>query len=370
MKYLFVLGRNVELSVLEVESFLEKEGNPVLKKTLKENGLLVTVDSSIDYDAIDRLGGVLAIGKETAKGNGKELFQKMEQIMIYSSESNKLTYAVWDFSRMYDECLDYLKDRFREEKIKTSYKRLSGSIKSQNGEFDQMPSSKLLDKEYFIFEEEGTQYFGEIIGKCNYSEIEKRDMGKPVRRESLAIAPRLAKILINLAQLKIGDTLFDPFCGVGGIMQEALLQRINAIGSDIDGKAIKGAKENMKWFGFNNNDFQLIHSDSTKVNIPEVTAIATEPDLGDVLKKMPTKENASKTLKDFEKLMIGVINNAKDKVTGRIVFTSPYIRIGKKRLSCNIENICERTGYSLIGNPVPEFRENQVVGRMIYILNK
>ena len=45
-------------------------------------------------------------------------------------------------------------------------------------------------------------------------------------------------------------------------------------------------------------------------------------------------------------LMIDVINNVKDKVRGRIVFTSPYIRIGKRRVACDIEKICSETGYS------------------------
>lgn len=370
MKYLFVLGRNTDLSTLEVENFLKKEGNKILKKTIRENGLLVTVDYPIDANSINKFGGILSIGEVTTQGNGKELFQNLEKTMIYMGESNKLTYTVWDFSKMYDECLDYLKDRFKVEKIKASYKGLSGSIKSQDGDFEQKPSSKLLDEEYFIFEEDGTQNFGKIIQRCDYTDIEKRDMEKPVRRESLAIAPRLAKILINIAGLKQGETMFDPFCGIGGIMQEALLQGINAVGSDVDAKAIKGAKENMKWFGFSPEKYQLINFDSTKVDIPEVNAIVTEPDLGDVLKKIPTKEQAAHTLKNFERLMIQVINNARNNVSGRVVFTSPYIRIGKKRVSCNIENICEKTGYSLVGEPIPEFRDKQVVGRMIYVLEK
>ena len=79
---------------------------------------------------------------------------------------------------------------------------------------------------------------------------------------------------------------------------------------------------------------------------------------------------AAETLIDFEKLMVQVINNARDKVKGRIVFTSPFIRIGKKRLECNIENICEKTGYREVIPGIGEFRNNQVVGRKIFVLEK
>ena len=252
------------------------------------------------------------------------------------------------------------------QKLKATEKLLSDKIETQSGEQVSIPSSKLIQEQYFIFND----YFGKLIQFTDSKAIETRDMEKPVRRESLAISPRLAKILINLAELKSDDTLFDPFCGVGTILSEALLQNINVLGVDKDPQAISGAKENLNYFNFNKNSYQLINSDSIKVEIPEVNAIATEPDLGEKLKKIPTKEKALNTLKRFENLMIGVINNAKEKTKGKIVFTSPYIRIGKKRLSCDIEKICEKTGYNLTQPRIEEFRQNQIVGRMIYILGK
>lgn len=370
MKYLFILGRNEELSVAEIEEYLEKTQNPIVSKEKKNNGLFFEVENPIASDAINYLGGTISIGEVLARGKNKKLFDELENVMIYTGTENKLTYTVWNFSDLWDDCLEYLKYRFKSEKLKTSFKGLSGIIKSQNGEEELVPSSKLITEEYFIFDENGIQYFGKITQKCDYDSIEKRDMEKPVRRESLAISPRLAKIMINLAHLRVGDTLLDPFCGVGTVLQESLLQGINVVGVDKDKDAISGAKKNMEWFGFPKEQYNLINFDSTQVNIPEVNAVATEPDLGQTLKKIPTREKAEKTLLDFEKLMTQVINNIKKKVSGRIVFTSPYIRIGKKRLSCNIDNICERTGYELARNPIPEFRENQIVGRMIYILNK
>lgn len=370
MKYLFILGRNQELSTAEIEEFLKKENNPIEKKTLIDNGLLVTVKNPILYSTIDKLGGTISIGEVLKSAKDNLIFQELEKIMIYKGEENKLTYAVWDFSDIYDECLDYLKSRFKSEKIKTSFKGLTGTIQSQEGEKELRPSSKLIQEEYFIFQEDENQHFGKITQKCNYESIEKRDMEKPIRRESLAIAPRLAKILINLANLKKEEKIFDPFCGVGVMLQEAMLQEMTAVGCDIDKKAIEGAKKNLKWFNFNEEYYTLINFDSKKVNLPEFDAIATEPDLGDVLKKIPTKEKAEKTLKNFEKLMVQVINNSKKQNKGRVVFTSPYIRIGKKRLSCNIENICAKTGYKEARESIPEYRGNQIVGRMIYILEK
>lgn len=370
MKYLFILGRNVKLSKAEVLAYFEKEGNPVLNSELKENGLLIEIEKSIDPKIVNSFGGVLAIGEIVVESPFSELGGKLDEKMIYLGEENKLTYVIWNFSDNYEFIQDYLRKRFKEEKLKATEKHLTGTIKMQDGEEIGIPSSKLLDEEYFLFEGKEKEYFGKIVSHCDYESLEKRDMKKPVRREALAIAPRLAKIMINLSELKEGDKLLDPFCGVGTILQEALLQGMTVVGVDKDEKAIKGAKENLKWFGFSESDYLLINFDSTKVNIPEISAVVTEPDLGETLKKIPTKEEAEKTLKNFEKLMVKVINNVKNNVQGRIVFTSPHIRIGKKRLECDIENICSRTGYNLIGEGIPEFRDNQVVGRMIWILEK
>ena len=97
---------------------------------------------------------------------------------------------------------EFLKNKFREEKLKATEKHLTGRIDSQGGKKIPIPSSKLINEEFFIFGKESVEYFGTIKTKCDYFAIEKRDMEKPVRREELAISPRLAKIMINLSDRK------------------------------------------------------------------------------------------------------------------------------------------------------------------------
>jgi tRNA G10 N-methylase Trm11 len=370
MKYLFILGRNIELSKQEVLAYFEKEGNPVLNYLIKKNGMLIEIENQIDFSVIKNFGGVISIGEVIAFSKGLEIKNKLEKEMIYKGKENKLNYVLWNFSESHSEVLNYLKKRFKEEKIKATEKHLNDGIEMQDESEIYIPSSKLLDEEYFIFQEEENEYFGRIVSRADYENIEKRDMEKPIRRESLAISPRLAKIMINLSKLKEGEKMFDPFCGIGVFLEEALLQKIKVIGVDIDSAAVEGAKENLKWFGFDENDYSLINFDSKKVNLPEIDGIVTEPDLGETLKKIPTRGKAEKTLKEFEKLIVQVINNSKNKNSGRIVFTSPLIRIGKKRLDCNIKNICERTGYKEIVPGIEEYRKKQVVGRKIFILEK
>jgi len=361
MKYLFILGRNPKLSVLEIKSFIKRTSNEILDEELRENGLLLDLETPLDAGTIDFLGGALSIG--IVLGNIKDIDKKE----IYFGTRNNFNYIIWDFSEETGEVSQYLKKRFRSEKFKATEKKLSGSIIDQEDNIIKKASSNLIDEEYFVFD----KFFGRIIQKCNYKEIEKRDMQKPVRREDLSISPRLAKIMINLSEVKEGETLLDPFCGIGAILIEALEEEIKVIGIDNDGKAIEGASKNLKWFKFSKENYKLNKNDSSKVKIKSSEVLVSEPYFGTTLKKIPEKKKAEIMIKQFENLMISVLNNLKESISGKFVFTAPCIRIGRKRIGCNFEDICEKTELKLEENfPIEEFRKNQIVGRNIVVLKK
>jgi len=365
MKYLFILGRNPKLSLEEVKAFFSCEENKIIDYFLKENGLLVELENPI-RQIIEKLGGVISIGEVLVCG--KDLVKEIDKQELYFGKQNKFNYLVWNFSEQTADVENYLKKRFRKEKLKSTQKKFGSEMVLQSGKKVPMISSgRRIDEEYFIFD----NYFGRIVQKSNYEEIEERDMNKPVRRESLSISPRISKIMINLSKVKPGEKMLDAFSGIGGILQEALLKQIKVIGVEQDKKAVEGARQNLNFGKFDKNNYELINFDSKKVEIPQVSAMVSEPNLGDILKKMPTKENAKNTLRNFEKLMIQVINNLKPKISGRIVFTAPCILQNKKRMSCDLNRILEKTSYSLVkGFPIEEFRENQIVGREIIVLEK
>lgn len=358
MKYLFILGRNPKLSVKEIESFVKRFGNKILNSDLRENGFFVEFEKPLEKNAVDFLGGVISIGEVICS------IENLDKNEIYFGSKNNFSYAIWNFSSKYDEVSNYLKKRFRCEKLKASEKKLNDISELQNGGRVQGLKSRTIEEEYFVF----GNFFGGVVQKCDYEKIEKRDMEKPVRRQSLSISPRLAKIMINLSEVKEDEILLDAFCGIGVVLQEALLQGIKIIGIDKDKKAIDGARTNLKWFKFEKNDYELINGNSSKVEIRKVQGMASEPDFGETLKKIPTKEKAEAMIRKFESLMIDVLNNVKKYIDGRIVFTCPLIRIGKKRISCDFSKLEEKIGLRLVEDfPISEFRENQIVGRDVCV---
>lgn len=368
MKYLFILGRNIPLSFQEVYSFFERERFNFKISEPIQNSLIVEVENPLEKGIIEKFGGVIAIGQVLSSGKKEKIIQELQDQTLFYGTKNKLNYVFFNFAgKDYENISFYLKSRFKQEKIKATEKKLSTNIKLQEGGFASKVSSKLVEEQYFLFKDN----FGRVTETCNYDEIEKRDMKKPVRRQALSISPRLAKILINLSQVKPKKTLLDPFCGIGTILQEALLQNIKVIGIDKDKQAVTDAHTNLSWFGFNNKDYLLINNDSQKVKVNNIDAIATEPDLGELQKKCPSKEKAKEILSGFENLIINVVNNLKSQVKGRIVFTCPLIKVGKDYISCNFEKISSQTNLNIAKNfPINEFRKDSIVGRSILVLEK
>lgn len=372
MIYFFVLGRNPELSLIEIFSYIKREGNSILKCIQIKNSALIEFASPLQKEALSKLGGTISIGEIISKGKINEILQQLERKEIYSGVKNNFSYILLNFAEdsSLEKISEYLKKRFKIEKLKASEKRSRREISSQDGEKNSIVSSgSLIGEQYFLFGSKEELFFGKITEKCNYKEIEERDMKKPVRRQELSISPRLAKIMINLSEIKDEQTLLDPFCGIGVVLQEALLQKIKTIGIDKNKEAIVGAKNNLEWFKFSKENYFLIISDSAKVNVRPVNVIVTEPNFGETLRKIPSSEQAKKMQEKFERLMIDVLNNLKKSISGRVVFTAPLINIGKKRLSCDIKNILNKTHFNLVeGFPVKEFRNSQIVGREIYVL--
>lgn len=365
-KYLFILGRNVALSIAEIESYLKKECIDFEIISNVKNGLLVETKDVLPTGIVDRLGGVISLGEVLATGSLNKVKKELDKSMIYFGTGNKLNYVVFDFDGDYhDDILVYLKHRFKEEKLKATEKKPTGNIKMQEGEFAPNVKSNLIDEQYFVFKDN----FGKIIEECDYDAVELRDMKKPVKRNELTISPRLAKILINLSEVKRNEILLDPFCGIGTVLQEALLQGVKVVGVDKDKNAIHNAEINLKWFNFDKDNYKLIYNDSSSVKIPKVDALATEPDLGELQKTVPSPDKAMKIILGFEKLIIHVLNNVKEKVDGRIVFTAPFIKTGKKRVGCDFDKIAKETGLKIVdGFPLHEFRESSIVGRSIIVM--
>ncbi len=365
MEYFFILGRNPQLSYAELYSFFESRGIKFTNLLFQKNFLMLSFEQDIELD-IQEFGGVIKMGKIEYSGDDIGF---NEYLINFIPDRNKLTFCVT--GNYPEQVEDALMEKFKRERIKAQVRHGRRQLQLQKGETILMPNA---DIEYFFYDLEGTVYFGKVTQDYSYVEVKARDMKKPFRRESLAISPRLAKILVNISGTKRGGLLLDPFCGVAGIIQEALIKGINCYGIDKDKLAIESAKKNMKWLSQSYKieaNYTILNADSR--NAPNITVdgVATEPALGELVKRKLKDYEAKEFIERFEKLIVPVLRRVKQikKPGARVAITLPYIR----EFSVDLKKLCDLIGMRIfkipgIDLPLKEFREGQFIAREIVVL--
>jgi len=92
----------------------------------------------------------------------------------------------------------------------------------------------------------------------------------------ITMHPRYSRALINIARIKSGAKLLDPFCGTGAMMIEALLMGFSVMCGDKDSRMLSAAELNMERFGVSAN---IIEGD-VEVHSGHYDAIVTDPPYG------------------------------------------------------------------------------------------
>jgi tRNA (guanine10-N2)-dimethyltransferase len=116
--------------------------------------------------------------------------------------------------------------------------------------------------------------------------------------------PKLARCMVNLARAgqsgsgaagqRAETTIFDPFCGTGGILLEAGLMGFKTIGIDIDEKMIEGCKKNLDFYEVEDYDISVNDFFKTKKR----GIIVTDPPYG------KSTSLPGKNLEDFYNMIL------------------------------------------------------------------
>jgi len=98
----------------------------------------------------------------------------------------------------------------------------------------------------------GKFLLGKLI-KEREENFTSRKAGKRPFFHPSTMNPKMARVLVNLAQVKEGNKVLDAFCGAGGILIEAGLVGAKVYGIDIDEKMCEGCRKNLEHFGIRGN---------------------------------------------------------------------------------------------------------------------
>jgi tRNA G10 N-methylase Trm11 len=387
---LFIPGKNWMLSLAELAAFLQARGVEFEVDVFSKAFFVVSVSNPSVID-IAGLGGTIKVGEVTTKLTTQvveEAFLKGDkqaktEIRDALSSKNRVGQmfekrsvgkAVFGVSVYWADSalrpVSKMVQRFVGSAVK---KELAAEGKkanfmgfARNRVYPQLSHIEVLKKNMvenraevlFCVGKEQT-FVAATVAVHNPFEFQKRDVGKPSQRKIFAIPPRLARIMINLASCTQGKVLLDPFCGVGTILQEALLAKAKVVGVDVNRWCVEAAMRNLEWlkdeYSLENAEYRVLHGDvrrlSEKVGLEQVDCIATEPDLGPALRQVPTTSYAIRVVGRLEPLYHVFLEEAYKVLRrdGRLVLVSPYVKTRSgKPVTMRVEEKALAVGFKRV----------------------
>jgi len=377
--YFFIFGNTPQLSFAELKSILtDQEIKPVFDN-------MVAVELENDDKAtqlMDILGGTVKILKLeqefTEKLDEDQTHQAVTELL--SSLAEKPTFA---FTHHGDKTIDIsdisIKKYLRKQGIKSRFlesgKGLSASVL--------LHQKKVI--EIYLIETENISYLAKTVGIQNIDQWTVRDRGKPYfNRKKGMLPPKVARMMVNLAiseksevrseERKRQITIYDPFCGTGTILIEAMVRGYDVIGSDLDIESVYGSETNLIWFKGEyrlDNFYKIFKKDVSQVTSNDtskkVDAIVTEPFLG---KQTPDLNKVPNIFKGLEKLYLGAFKTWTKILNkgAKVVIIFPLIEAGHQRYDFHklIDKLVD-FDYTLEIEPIVYARKGAVVKRQICV---
>jgi tRNA G10 N-methylase Trm11 len=400
---LFISGKNWKLSLAELTAFFEARQAEFEVLFFSKEFFTIRLDEKFDASVIADLGGTIKIGNSIANFSSelvKEAFLKRNKeaqkqigeaiaasslvdemakqaagkvffgVSVYSAE-DKLKPLSGNIQRILGSTI---KDELAGYGKKARFMGFADKKQAQLSHVEVLKKQLVESKsEVLVCIGKETTWVATTIAVHNPFEFQKRDIYKPSQRKIFGMPPRLAKIMINLSACTQGKVLLDSFCGVGTVLQEALLVKAKVVGMDINPWCIKAAVENLEWlereYNLADADFRVVQGDvgvlASKIGRETVDCIVSEPDLGPALRQVPTTPYAVKVIEKLEPLFYGFIEEAFKvlKPDGRVVLVTPYIRTRSgQSVTMPIAEKAVQAGFSIVKPFVKEiFQETLIV---------
>jgi tRNA G10 N-methylase Trm11 len=164
--------------------------------------------------------------------------------------------------------------------------------------------------------------------------MRQRGTHRPKPHPDIALSPRLARTLVNIAGLKPGQTVLDPFCGSGTILIEAYGKSLRCLGLDSRASHVQEARENIRWSlgGFDARGFDIRKGDARELTRmlrgTKVDAIVTEPLLLPRLDARPKTATARAMVEESTEIYNDALASMAESIhsEGRIVVVVPVVQ--------------------------------------------
>jgi tRNA G10 N-methylase Trm11 len=336
---------------------------------------------------LSNLGGAIksAVWLDTVE-DIQLLSKKVAKIILESAQNKKISFGLslyleHEFNQKvkYKDILISVKNILRSSNINSRFVLPKDDFTVSAA---QIKHNRLIDKgvEVIIASQRKNFILAKTLQVQDIDRYSLRDFGRPCRDKKIGmLPPKLAQILINLARPAKDQQIYDPFCGNGVIIQEALLFGYNALGSDISSRMVECSRQNLLWLADNfslDSKYLLEEKDATKISkIDKNTLIVSEGYLGEIIDDTTSSDKIIAQKSKIAKLYIDFLSNlAKIKYSNNIVICLPVWKVNKRIIRLEIIDQIKNLGYNTKQfkdkADLIYMRENQKVGREILVLNK
>jgi len=385
LAHVFIPGKNWKLSLAELITFLEAR-NGIFKVNAISREFFVMDLQGAEAPRIEDLGGAIKIGtlskiipteslRKAFLENNKETKAQIEEELAASNvvsgmldkASGKYLFGVSIYctaeklrpisNKIHRFVGSSIKRELARRGVRSEFMGFSRDREQPQLTHVEVIKKKLIENKAEVLLCIGNEQTWLAVTTAVHDpfEFQKRDVGKPNQRKIFAIPPRLAKIMVNLSACTPRKVLLDPFCGVGTILQEALLAKAKVIGLDINPWCVKAASENLEWlkqeYSLVDAEYRILQGDALNLTRrigTEVDCIVTEPDLGPALLDVPTTPYAQKIIEKLTPLYFGFLEEAFNVLRrdGRLVIVTPYLKTRSgKPVTMRIEEKAVEVGF-------------------------
>lgn len=399
--YVFILGRERLLSVEELIAVLEPLGQveEVGEDFLIFNGLIAETQS-----LLSQLGGTIKIAEVIAShdiGHEVTLDDWMKVLRPSLTETDKrFVFGLSCYGAVRPAMLRrwYALGLELKKKLKLVVPSARLVVNSA-GQLSSVATfkNKLIGREIVMIVGRKL-YIAVTRAVQDFSGYSFRDYGRPARDMKRGmLPPKLAQVMLNLGRAHPDDTLLDPFCGGGTVLQEALLMGLRHVyGSDSDPSAMAEAGANIRWL---RQHFNLPEPELRQLDVATLadhyqrnffSLIVTEPYLGPpaLLKSGSlTRQKLAQAVSDVKRLYQQFFRSLEPivKPGGRLVVVFPIFQLFGTQYDIGPLAAFESFGWRLQPSKAVHFapskafndsmplvyhREDQVVARAITVWRK
>jgi tRNA G10 N-methylase Trm11 len=381
--YIAILGRQPELGLVELESLL---GADKVRPFGRSAALLAAAPD------LSRLGGVVKLGRIISDVYLDDVSCMIHEIEVWEAveslvreRSGKVPFGISVYGGKYSAGevarASYEYKRQLGEKAESSLRAVVPSGRSTELNAAQLKSNKILERGFELMVvcsgKDAFAAFTTAVQDVDW--YSKRDYDRPKRSAKVGmLPPKLAQVMVNTTSTSM---VVDPFCGMGAVLQEALLDGREAAGSDSSADMVHASRSNLVWLAGQIAaplpDWRVEQADAREVTLPKGCSVVTEGYLGTPLAHSPVPAQLKSLRAGLKPLYRRALAHWARKLPAgaEVTITVPAWRVQGKWQYLGLVDELPALGYTSksfqhVRTPLLYARPDQVVGRQLLMLRK